>query len=101
MEQVRNTKLDNLCEAIAETRATINDLKQTEAGNEQAALKVMQQYQVSSYKHGGVQLVRIPGDEKLSVRLSKDTSNDAGEGDAEGEDAAADAGAPGDAGGEG
>lgn len=97
MEQVRNVKLDNLCEAIAETRTNINDLKQTEAGNEQAALKVMQQYQVSSYKHGGVQLVRVPGDEKLSVRLSKDTSNDAGDGGedaADGEDAAADQGTP-------
>lgn len=74
MEQVRIARLDNLCETIAETRAEINDLKQTEAGNEQAALKVMQQNDCMAYKHGGVQLLRVPGDEKLSVRTSKDTT---------------------------
>lgn len=101
MEQVRIGRLDNLCEAIAETRAEINELKATEAGNEQAALKVMQQHETMTYKHGGVQLIRVPGDEKLSVRTSKDTTgNDAG-GDAGGGDAAGggiDEGAGGEAG---
>lgn len=99
MEQVRIARLDNLCEAIAETRGEINDLKATEIGNEQAALKVMQANDVMAYKHGGVQLLRVPGDEKLSVRTSKETSNDAGSGgEAEGEDAGTDAGEAGEAG---
>lgn len=89
MEQVRIARLDNLCESISETRAQINELKATEAGNEQAALKVMQQHDAMAYKHGGVQLIRVPGDEKLSVRTSKDTTgtgdtSDSGAGGGEG-----------------
>lgn len=75
MEQVRIAKLDNLCEAIAETRADMNELRTTEAGNEQAALRVMQQHDVSAYRHSGVELLRVPGDEKLRVRTSKDNAN--------------------------
>jgi hypothetical protein len=75
MEQVRNAKLDNLCEAISETRTAINDLRATEAGNEQAALKVMQAADCRTYKHAGVELLRVPGDEKLRVRTSKESAS--------------------------
>lgn len=89
MEQVRIGRLDNLCEAIAETRAHQNELRQTEAGNEQAALRVMQQYKASSYRHAGVELVRVPGDEKLRVRTQREptaSSDAAGDGDEAGDD---------------
>lgn len=93
MEQVRNVKLDNLCRQIAETRATQNQCRQDEAGYERAALVEMQRDKrkdakgVFSYRHAGVELVRLIGDEKLRVRTSRDnaTSEQAGDDDGTGQ----------------
>lgn len=75
MEQVRNRRLDNLCESIGDERGTINAAKQNEASLEQAALQVMTRDGVTVYKHAGVELVRVPGADKLRVRLVKDTGD--------------------------
>lgn len=78
MGQVRSTRLDNLCEAINEDRQAMNAAKGSEAGNIQAALREMQRATDKHpngrmvYKHGGVELARVPGADKLRVRLSKD-----------------------------
>ena len=82
LEQVRSARLDNLCEAIAEVRTTMNNAKQEEIGLIQAALQTMVKREVSVYKHGGVELARVPGAERLRVRLVKE-QGDAGEEDLE------------------
>jgi hypothetical protein len=90
LEQVRSAKLDNLCEGIAEVRTVMNNAKVEESGLIAAALQTMVQRSLQVYKHGGVELARVPGAEKLRVRLTKE-QGDAGEDDletppAEGED---------------
>lgn len=80
MESVRNKRLDNLCESIVEHREALNSAKRDEQGDIQAALQVMQKANITVYKHGGVALARVPGAEKLQVRLTKE-HGDAGDGD--------------------
>lgn len=78
MAQARNVRLDNFCEAIAEDRATMNAAKASELGNVQGALREMQRPSDkypdgrTVYKHGGVELARVPGADKLRVRLTKE-----------------------------
>ncbi len=82
MERVRNRKLDNLCEAIGEERRRMNAAKLDEQASIQASLQVMQRENISIYKHAGVELARVPGAEKLRVRLTKE-DGDADETDLE------------------
>jgi hypothetical protein len=82
MEQVRNRRLDNICEAIGDARDQINAAKQEEQGSIQAALQVMQRDGVQVYRHARVELARIPGAEKLRVRMTKE-EGDAGAADLE------------------
>jgi hypothetical protein len=77
MEQVRDRQLDNFCEAIAEHRAAKNDAIVREQSDISGALLRMQKTEKLVYKHAGVELARVPGAEKLRVRLVK------GEGDAD------------------
>ena len=77
LEQVRSKPLDNLCEGIAEARGQMNTAKQEESGLIQLALQTMVKRGVSVYRHVGVELSRIPGAEKLRVRLTKE-QGDAG-----------------------
>ena len=86
MEQTRDRRLDNLCESIGEHRGLMNKARVEEQGDIAAALQHMVKKNVSVYKHGGIELARVPGAEKLRVRLTKETG-DADEGDlAAGED---------------
>lgn len=80
MDQVRNTRLDNLCEGMAESRRAMAQARTTENGDIVAALQEMQRKQVSVYRHAGIELARVPGAEKLRVRLTKE------EGDADADD---------------
>lgn len=82
MEQVRNRRLDNLCEAIGDARETMNSAKNDEQGSIQAALQEMQRGGLQVYRHARVELARIPGAEKLRVRVTKE-EGDAGAGDLE------------------
>ena len=87
MDQVRDQRLDNLCAAIPEPRRVMNRARVEEQGDVAAALQHMVKKGTSVYKHGGVELARVPGAEKLRVRLTKETG-DADEGDLEsGDDA--------------
>jgi len=72
MEEVRLRKLDHICTSIAETRGAMNELRETEAGLEQTALSVMRSNDRTSYRHAGVELVRVPGEEKLRVRTARE-----------------------------
>lgn len=75
MEQQRNVKLDNICEAIHDERSVMNAAKTEEKGLIQSALQLMQQKGVQVYKHGGLELARVPGSEILRVRLTKQTGD--------------------------
>ncbi len=72
MEQVRHTSLDSACGAIADCRDTANQARTDEAAHKQAALIYMQHHSVNAYKHGGIELLRVPGHEELRIRQIKD-----------------------------
>lgn len=82
MEQVRSKRLDNLCEGIADCRAQINSARQEETGLIVSALQTMVALALSTYRHATIELARIPGAEKLRVRVTKE-DGDAGDGDLE------------------
>ena len=69
MEQVRNERLDGLCESIGDERERTNAAKTEEIGLKQSALQVMQRGDIHIYRHAGVELARVPGADKLRVRL--------------------------------
>jgi hypothetical protein len=87
MEQVRNVRLDNFCEALSEIRASQASLRADEQGNMQGALVEMHRTKMNTYRHAGVELLRVEGEEKLRVRVraAEATTDGAGaeEGDAE------------------
>lgn len=72
MGQVRNRRLDTLCESIGESRDTINQATTDVNGDSQLALQVMQKDGVTHYTHAGVELILRKGADKLSVKLLKD-----------------------------
>ena len=72
MEQVRNARLDNLCEDFTERREKLNEMRDEDAGDMRVALGIMHASDIRLYNHGGTKLVRTEGEEKLSVRPSKD-----------------------------
>lgn len=82
MDQVRNTRLDNLCEGMAEHRRVMNAARTDEQGDIVAALQEMQRKKIGVYRHAGIELARVPGAEKLRVRLTKE-EGDADAGDLE------------------
>jgi hypothetical protein len=66
--------LDKLCEQIADTRAAMNRLRGDEADLERHAHKAMQDHRKMTWSSAGVELARVPGDEKLTVRTSRVSS---------------------------
>ena len=70
IDLLRARKLDNLCEAIAECRAQKNAAVTEEKSLDVTALRVMVETGIAVYRHGGVELARIPGAEKLRVRMT-------------------------------
>jgi hypothetical protein len=74
MEQVRHVKLDRLCEGISECRAEMNEQRSIEGEKCRAALVYMHDNKVTTYRFAGVELVRVPGEEKLRVRTTKESA---------------------------
>lgn len=74
MAQVRDAKLDTICEDIGE------GLDQIEAGTAQvndgkaAAATRLHTRGLSGYRHAGVRLALVPGAEKVSARREKDVT---------------------------
>lgn len=68
MEQVRDTVLDRLCESLGETRDQMAQLQADEKSDLQAALKRMREKGTTAYRHAGMELARVPGEEKLRAR---------------------------------
>jgi hypothetical protein len=77
-ESVRSEKLDAICEGIGEERDTMNAAKLEEAALVTAALDLMQKRGITVYRHATIELARVPGAEKLRVRITKE-EGDAGE----------------------
>lgn len=71
MEQVRNARLDRLCESIGDARDSINNLRTEEGADQQAALREMHDKSIETYRHAGILLVRVPGEEKILVKKSR------------------------------
>lgn len=74
MGKVRDTVLDKLCEGIGDERDAQSNSKASERGYLQSALKRMREKGIFVHQHAGVELARVPGEEKLRVRR---TSQDA------------------------
>ncbi len=76
MERIRSQKLDACCEAIGDIRDKANSLRSEEKDELQMALREMTTKGIQAYRHAGVELVRVPGEEKLRVRKSKEDATD-------------------------
>jgi len=87
MGQVRDQRLDNLCESINDERAVMNAAKVEETRLIRSVLQRMHDRDVLIYVHAHLELVRVPGAEKLRVRVLKDRAQgdttEAAAGDAE------------------
>lgn len=72
----------------------MNELRSEEKGYLQQARSLMHKYNKSVYKHAGVEIVLVPGDEKVRVRVLKDDgqASSTGQDDAGGGEAAEDQG---------
>jgi hypothetical protein len=80
MPRVRNARLDKLAEAIGECRDVTNTAAIDEKSYRAAALKEMQDKRISHWSHGGVDFIRVPGEDKLKVKTHKDGGSETGSG---------------------
>ena len=79
---MRNAKLDKYAESIGECRDAINSATTNEKHYRAAALKEMQAKSIQFWSHGGVDFIRVPGEDKLKVKTHKDGgSPETGEGE--------------------
>ena len=72
LEAVRSTPLDNLCEGIGDCRDSMNAARTEEGQLLVSALQLMQKKNLSIYRHARVELSRVPGAERLRVRVTKE-----------------------------
>lgn len=75
MEQVTNRTLNRICEAISDVRGELNRARGEEKDLQNQAVRVMTTDKVTAYRFSGVELVLVPGDVHLRVRLTKATAN--------------------------
>ena len=61
---------------MGEARERINALRTDEKADLQAALREMHNGNVVVYRHAGVEMVRVPGEEKIRVRTTKEDASD-------------------------
>lgn len=73
MEDMRDREVDRLLSGIADERHTQNESKASEAGYIQALHARLKTLKQTAARGHGVEVVRVPGDEKLRVRLVKGT----------------------------
>jgi hypothetical protein len=71
---VRIAALDKVFENIADTRAAMNRLRGEEADYERHAHRLMREHKKNTWSWAGVEASRIPGEEKLRIRTSRETS---------------------------
>lgn len=91
---LRIRSLDKICEVISDTRAAMNQLRKEEQENKRTAHRLMRENKQMSWSAAGVELIRVPGDEKLRVNTAKETTTapaDEGEADPQADAADTDA----------
>lgn len=81
MGRIRSQKLDNICEAIGDSRDTQASERDNENSLKQDALKEMQAKGIGAYRHAKIELLRSPGAEKLRVRKTKEDGDASTRGD--------------------
>lgn len=97
MAQVRDAKLDEICESIGDGLDQINQGTEDVNDGKSAALARLHARGLQAYRHAGVRVTLVPGAEKVSVKREKDREvnvsvgagevNDGGaEGEGEGEE---------------
>jgi hypothetical protein len=69
---VRFEKLDAICEGIGDERETMNRAKEEEAALVTAALQLMTKRGITVYRHATIELARIPGADRLRIRVTKE-----------------------------
>lgn len=74
LEEVRNKVLDDCCANVADIRHSMADLRADEAGYLQTAHREMRDKKLQTHRGSGVEFVRVPGEEKLRVRTSKESA---------------------------
>lgn len=74
MESAIHVKLNEICEHISETRAQVNQLRGEDNDLCRHALAYMHENKLRTYRFAGVELARVPGEEKLRVRTSKEAA---------------------------
>lgn len=76
MEDARVEALDDIAASIADCREKKNALAAEEKQLLLTALRLLQEHKRTVWKHEGVELVRVPGDEHVRVRLVKGEAAD-------------------------
>lgn len=61
--------LDRLAESLADIRLQLNELRAQEKGQLVMALRELRKHNRTVYKAHGIELVRVPGEERVRVRL--------------------------------
>jgi hypothetical protein len=66
----QDRKMDDICKRVANRHAELNDLRNDDQADYQLALDRLRKLDRVSYNRFGVEMVRVPGEEKLRVRTS-------------------------------
>lgn len=61
--------LDRLAESLADIRLQLNEIRAQEKGQLVNALRELRKHNRTVYKAHGIELVRVPGEERVRVRL--------------------------------
>lgn len=79
LEKVRDEELDAACERIGDIREQQAALRSSEKQEKKLCQDRMHALKLKAHKHAGVELLLVPGDEKLRVRLTGDEGQIAAE----------------------
>lgn len=74
LEDTRIEALDDVATSIADIRAKMAELRELEGTDLRTALKLMRDHGRMTWRAAGVELARVPGEEKLRVRTSKESA---------------------------
>ena len=75
MEDIRISALDDICSTLSDVRETMNAARGDEKKHLKTALGLMRTHRKQSWRAHGVELVRVPGEEKIRCRTSKEPAS--------------------------
>jgi hypothetical protein len=82
MEDHAIKPLEDVATEYAEIRDARMELTDREHGAKVLALKLMKKYDKTIYRHNGVEITVVPGEDDVKVRVKKAGDDEAGAGDA-------------------